>query len=103
MTGNFALTLPIMLAAAIAAALSNHLTYGNIYTTKLLRRGIDINTHEHPSHESQTLHTRTRPILNDQGGVSALHDGSVSNPQDRTWDQSLRQTPPGSHSVQQSP
>jgi CIC family chloride channel protein len=45
MTGNFALTLPIMLAAAIAAALSKHLTYGNIYTTKLLRRGIDI---EHP-------------------------------------------------------
>ena len=45
MTGNFALTLPIMLAVAIAAALSKHLTYGNIYTTKLLRRGIDI---EHP-------------------------------------------------------
>jgi chloride channel protein, CIC family len=45
MTGNFALTLPIILAAAIAAALSRHLTYGNIYTTKLLRRGIDI---EHP-------------------------------------------------------
>jgi len=42
MTGNFGLTLPIMLAAAIAAALSRHLTYGNIYTTKLLRRGIDI-------------------------------------------------------------
>ena len=45
MTGNFGLTLPIMLAAGIAAALSRHLTYGNIYTTKLLRRGIDI---EHP-------------------------------------------------------
>jgi CIC family chloride channel protein len=45
MTGNFALALPIMLAAGIAAALSRYLTYGNIYTTKLLRRGIDI---EHP-------------------------------------------------------
>ncbi len=42
MTGNFGLTLPIMLASGIAAALSKHVTYGSIYTTKLLRRGIDI-------------------------------------------------------------
>ena len=42
MTGNFGLTLPIMLAAGIAAAVSKRLTYGSIYTTKLLRRGIDI-------------------------------------------------------------
>ena len=42
MTANFTLTLPIMLACGIAAAVSKQLTYGNIYTTKLLRRGIDI-------------------------------------------------------------
>jgi CIC family chloride channel protein len=42
MTGNFGITLPIMLASGIAAALSKRLTYGSIYTTKLLRRGIDI-------------------------------------------------------------
>ena len=42
MTGNFTLTLPIMLASGIASALSKRLTYGSIYTTKLLRRGIDI-------------------------------------------------------------
>ncbi len=42
MTGNFTLTLPIMLVTGIAAALSRRLTYGSIYTTKLLRRGIDI-------------------------------------------------------------
>ncbi len=42
MTGNFGLTLPIMLACGIAAAVSKQLSYGNIYTTKLLRRGIDI-------------------------------------------------------------
>jgi CIC family chloride channel protein len=42
MTGNFALTLPIMLGCGIAAALSKQLSYGSIYTTKLLRRGIDI-------------------------------------------------------------
>jgi CIC family chloride channel protein len=42
MTGNFTLTLPIMLACGIAAAVSKQLTHGNIYTTKLLRRGIDI-------------------------------------------------------------
>ncbi|HUO69902.1 MAG TPA: chloride channel protein [Solirubrobacteraceae bacterium] len=42
MTGNFGLTLPIMLASGIAAALSKQITYGSIYTTKLLRRGVDI-------------------------------------------------------------
>jgi len=42
MTGNFGITLPIMLAAGVAAALSKRLSYGSIYTTKLLRRGIDI-------------------------------------------------------------
>ena len=42
MTGNFTLTVPVMLATGIAPALSKHLSYGSIYTTKLLRRGIDI-------------------------------------------------------------
>ncbi|HEY6526154.1 MAG TPA: chloride channel protein [Solirubrobacteraceae bacterium] len=42
MTGNFTLTLPIMLAAGIAAAVSKQISYGSVYTTKLLRRGIDI-------------------------------------------------------------
>ncbi len=42
MTGDFSLTLPVMLAVAIASALSRALSYGTIYTTKLLRRGTDI-------------------------------------------------------------
>ena len=42
MTGNFTLTVPVMLAVGIATALSKRLSYGSIYTTKLLRRGIDI-------------------------------------------------------------
>jgi chloride channel protein, CIC family len=42
MTGRFGLTLPLMLACGIAAAVSKQLSYGSIYTTKLLRRGIDI-------------------------------------------------------------
>jgi len=42
MTGNFGLTLPVMLATGIAAAVSKSLSYGSIYTTKLLRRGVDI-------------------------------------------------------------
>ena len=45
MTGDFTLTLPVMLAVAIATATSHGLSYGTIYTTKLLRRGIDI---DHP-------------------------------------------------------
>jgi len=42
MTGNFTLLLPVMLAVGVAAAVSKRLSYGSIYTTKLLRRGIDI-------------------------------------------------------------
>jgi CIC family chloride channel protein len=42
MTGDFALTLPVMLAVGISAAVSKKLTHGTIYTTKLLRRGTDI-------------------------------------------------------------
>jgi CIC family chloride channel protein len=39
MTGNFTLTLPVMLACG---QLAKRITYTSIYTTKLLRRGIDI-------------------------------------------------------------
>jgi CIC family chloride channel protein len=42
MTGNFTLTLPIMLVCGISSQLAKRITYGSIYTTKLLRRGIDI-------------------------------------------------------------
>jgi chloride channel protein, CIC family len=42
MTGDYTLTLPVMLAVAIATAASRTLSYGSIYTTKLLRRGSDI-------------------------------------------------------------
>ena len=45
MTGDYTLTLPVMLAVAIATAASRALSYGTIYTTKLLRRGTDI---DHP-------------------------------------------------------
>ncbi|HUZ34731.1 MAG TPA: chloride channel protein [Streptosporangiaceae bacterium] len=45
MTGDFTLTLPVMLAVAVATATSRALSYGTIYTTKLLRRGTDI---DHP-------------------------------------------------------
>src|SRR5438034_8950038 len=40
MTGDFTLTLPVMLDVEIAT--SRGLSYGTIYTTKLLRRGTDI-------------------------------------------------------------
>jgi CIC family chloride channel protein len=42
MTGDYVLTLPVMLAVAIASVISRALSYGTIYTTKLLRRGSDV-------------------------------------------------------------
>jgi chloride channel protein, CIC family len=55
MTGNFTLTVPVMLVVGIATAISKRLSYGSIYTTKLLRRGIDI---ERPL-PTNVLHTMT--------------------------------------------
>lgn len=42
MTGDVALVLPILLTSAIATVVSRSVSYGTIYTTKLLRRGQDI-------------------------------------------------------------
>jgi chloride channel protein, CIC family len=42
MTGNYALLLPVMLAAGIATGLARELSGGTICTRKLLRRGIDL-------------------------------------------------------------
>lgn len=55
MTGNFGLTLPVMLGVGIASGLSKRLTYGTIYTTKLLRRGTDIER-PRPQTALQLLH-----------------------------------------------
>jgi CIC family chloride channel protein len=42
MTGNYGLIVPVMLAVGIATMAARQLSYGTIYTRKLLRRGIDI-------------------------------------------------------------
>ena len=54
MTGDFTLTLPLMLAVAVGTTVSRALSYGTIYTTKLLRRGIDIDRPT-PSHAFDDL------------------------------------------------
>ncbi|HUN77429.1 MAG TPA: chloride channel protein [Solirubrobacteraceae bacterium] len=77
MTGNFGITVAIMLASGIAAALSKHLSYGSIYTTKLLRRGIDI---ERPratgALEKLTVADVMQPFPDGGAGV-ALVDGAA--------------------------
>jgi chloride channel protein, CIC family len=93
MTGNFALTLPVMLACGIAAALSKHLSYGSVYTTKLLRRGIDIER-PRPADVLQTLTVADvmEPLLAldrshghpPRHGVTAFDSGRVSDAQ---WEQ----------------
>ncbi|HTU87265.1 MAG TPA: chloride channel protein [Solirubrobacteraceae bacterium] len=69
MTGNFTLTLPVMLATGIAAALSKRLTYGSIYTTKLLRRGIDIERPKAAILQSITVAEVMRPPATRDGPV----------------------------------
>jgi chloride channel protein, CIC family len=69
MTGNFTLTLPVMLATGIAAALSKRITYGSIYTTKLLRRGIDIERPKPAILQSITVAEVMQPLATGNGPV----------------------------------
>ena len=85
MTGNFTLTLPVMLASGIAAALSKQLSYGSVYTTKLLRRGIDIER-ARPDNVLETLTVADvmQPVQTDNGSsrlrpYTEPAEGSVSD------------------------
>ncbi|MGF2947006.1 chloride channel protein [Mycobacterium sp. Lab-001] len=83
MTGDFTLTLPVMLAVAVGTTVSRTLSYGTIYTTKLLRRGIDIDRPT-PTHAfahltaADAMHPFTVPLdlggthLDDQDWTSGL-------------------------------
>lgn len=77
MTGDFGLTLPAILAAVIAAAVSRSLSYGTIYTTKLLRHGIDIEA-EH--RQPVVWRSHHRPVLARSGTGRARR---VSSPATR--------------------
>ena len=83
MTGNFTLTVPVMLAAAIASALSKQLSHGSIYTTKLLRRGIDIDRPK-PGAELQTMTVaevmQKLPHTNGHGEPLGLASGGGAAP-----------------------
>jgi CIC family chloride channel protein len=73
MTGNFTLTLPIMLTCGISSLVAKRITHGSIYTTKLLRRGIDI---ERPKAlaalQALTVAEVMQPIATADGQVPAL-------------------------------
>jgi len=77
MTGNFGLVLPVMLTTGIAAAISRKLSYGSIYTTKLLRRGIDV---ERPKPENllQMLKVTDamQPVYPGGGELSVARSGA---------------------------
>jgi CIC family chloride channel protein len=84
MTGNFTLTLPVMLACGIAAALSKQLSYGSVYTTKLLRRGIDIDRPKATiGLRNLTVADAMQPLLSSDGPGQTL-DPSTSNGSSRS-------------------
>ncbi|HEY2701964.1 MAG TPA: chloride channel protein [Pseudonocardiaceae bacterium] len=83
MTGDFSLTLPVMLAVAISTMLSRALSYGTIYTTKLLRRGTDIDraTPTHAFDEltvADAMHPFPSPLV--------ITDGNAGNAHAPDWD-----------------
>ena len=79
MTGNFTLALPIMLACGISAQLAKRLTHGSIYTTKLLRRGIDI---ERPKAigalQALTVAEVMQPLADPGGESLRFGDGAIA-------------------------
>ena len=79
MTGNFTLALPIMLACGISAQLAKRITHGSIYTTKLLRRGIDI---ERPKAigalQALTVGEVMQPLADLDGHAPRFGDGRVA-------------------------
>jgi chloride channel protein, CIC family len=83
MTGNFTLTLPVMLATGIAAAVSKRITYGSIYTTKLLRRGIDIERPKAPGMlQTITVAEVMQPLASPEGpvGLRVPSNGNAEHP-----------------------
>ena len=81
MTGNYALTLPVMLAVGLAVGVSKHLTYGTIYTTKLLRRGTDIDRPKPASMLQVLTVADVMQSLGDRNGSASL-DGHRAAPGD---------------------
>ncbi len=81
MTGNFTLTLPIMLTCGISAQLARRITRGSIYTTKLLRRGIDI---ERPKAlgalQALTVAEVMQPLSDDGTGQALPNQGASPTP-----------------------
>jgi chloride channel protein, CIC family len=91
MTGNFTLTLPIMLTCGIAAQLAKRITYGSIYTTKLLRRGVDI---ERPKAtgalQALTVEEAMQPLHTSDGLSRALAPPDTAEravTSERRWEQ----------------
>jgi CIC family chloride channel protein len=81
MTGDFTLILPVMLAVAISTMVSRALSYGTIYTTKLLRRGTDIDRTV-PAHAfgelavADAMHPFPAPlVITDNSTVNAIGNG----------------------------
>jgi CIC family chloride channel protein len=79
MTGDFTLTLPVMLAVAVGTTVSRGLSYGTIYTAKLLRRGIDIDRPA-PAHAfagltvAEAMHPFATPLDLTHPAGDATHD-----------------------------
>lgn len=75
MTGDHNLVLALMLTVVISAVVSRRLSYGTIYTTKLLRRGIDIER-PRPSTLWQQLRVADvmRPVPQGVAGARALEE-----------------------------
>ncbi len=86
MTGNYGLMLPVMLAVGIATGLARRLSYGTIYTRKLLRRGIDIELRSDRTQPRKAMPPDPGPLVEispAEGGNGSKQDRQADHDQDR--------------------
>jgi CIC family chloride channel protein len=86
MTGDFTLTLPVMLAIAISTTVSRAMSYGTIYTTKLLRRGTDIDRPDPTRAFSELTVADAMHRFSDELDTTAAAVSSNGHAPARNWD-----------------
>ena len=91
MTGNYTLTLPVMLAVGLAAGVSKRLTHGTIYTTKLSAAAPIRPAQAILGGQVLTVADATQPLVAVDGRGSLASGGSSG---DRHDDQVVEWTPP---------
>ncbi|TDD92998.1 chloride channel protein [Actinomadura darangshiensis] len=76
LTGEYSIILPMMTAIVVAALVSRHLSPGTIYTTKLRRRGVDLDTPPVDARLTRHVDSVMQPVPEPLSGALPLEAAS---------------------------